>query len=129
MVDQIPIFPSTDFDRTEAFWSLLGYGETERFGAEYMIMRHPDGLEQHFFALHRINTKKNFHGAYVRFEDVGAADRLHEEWNETASTEAFTDLAGKAGRVTAIQSTNYGLREFAMLDPDGSLLRIGAPTG
>lgn len=127
MVEQIPIFPSTDFDRTEAFWALLGYGSTERFGAEYMIMRHPAGLEQHFFPLARISTKKNFHGAYIRFDQPGQADTLFEEWTQAAGTSAFEELAGKAGRIVPITDTSYGLREFAMLDPDGSLLRVGAP--
>ena len=129
MVEQIPIFPSSDFDRTEEFWALLGYGDTVRHGGEYMIMRHPLGFEQHFFSLARINPKKNFHGAYVRFETPGDAAELYQQWSNAAASETFTSLAGNVGRIAELTDTSYGLQEFAMLDPDGSLLRVGAPIG
>lgn len=47
---------------------------------------------------------------------VSDADALHAAWQ----------AAGTGGRLTAVADTPYGLREFAHIDPDGNLLRIGA---
>jgi hypothetical protein len=43
---------------------------------------------------------------------------LHEEWKA---------LDGLPGRLIRPQDTPYGLREFAYIDPDGTLHRIGSP--
>ncbi|QCO16297.1 VOC family protein [Azospirillum brasilense] len=48
---------------------------------------------------------------------VNDADALHAAWQ----------AAKVDGRLTAPADTPYGLREFAHIDPDGNLLRIGAP--
>ncbi|EWY36122.1 hypothetical protein N825_29645 [Skermanella stibiiresistens SB22] len=48
---------------------------------------------------------------------VGDADALHAAWR----------VAGVEGRLMAPQDTPYGLREFAYLDPDNNLLRVGSP--
>ncbi|WP_114858603.1 bleomycin resistance protein [Azospirillum brasilense] len=49
---------------------------------------------------------------------VNDADALYAAWQ----------AAKVDGRLTAPADTPYGLREFAHIDPDGNLLRIGAPT-
>jgi catechol 2,3-dioxygenase-like lactoylglutathione lyase family enzyme len=49
---------------------------------------------------------------------VGDADALHAEWSA---------IAGLEGRLVSPQNTPYGLREFAYIDPDGTLHRIGSP--
>jgi hypothetical protein len=48
---------------------------------------------------------------------VSDADALHAEW---------AALENLAGRLIAPQETDYGLREFAYVDPDGTLHRIGS---
>ncbi|OBH07202.1 glyoxalase-like protein [Mycobacterium sp. E2699] len=48
---------------------------------------------------------------------VRDADALHAEW---AALENLT------GRLTDPEDTPYGLREFAYVDPDGTLLRVGS---
>ena len=48
---------------------------------------------------------------------VNDADALYAAWQ----------AAKVDGRLTAPADTPYGLREFAHIDPDGNLLRIGAP--
>lgn len=48
---------------------------------------------------------------------VSDADALHADWA------ALPDLAG---RLTDPGDTPYGLREFAYVDPDGTLHRVGS---
>jgi catechol 2,3-dioxygenase-like lactoylglutathione lyase family enzyme len=48
---------------------------------------------------------------------VSDADALHAEWKASDNLE---------GRLTAPHDTPYGLREFAYVDPDGTLHRIGS---
>ncbi|OBI12294.1 glyoxalase-like protein [Mycobacterium sp. E2327] len=50
---------------------------------------------------------------------VSDADALYAEW---------AALENLAGRLIEPQETDYGLREFAYVDPDGTLHRIGSPT-
>ncbi len=49
---------------------------------------------------------------------VSDADALHAEWEA---------LDGLGGRLLPPHDTPYGLREFAYVDPDGTLHRIGSP--
>ena len=48
---------------------------------------------------------------------VSDADAVHAEW--TAS--------GVDGRFGEVRDTDYGLREFGYVDPDGTLHRVGSP--
>ena len=48
---------------------------------------------------------------------VGDADALHREWTAVAPD------AG--GRINAVEDKPWGLREFAVWDPHGNLLRVG----
>jgi hypothetical protein len=51
--------------------------------------------------------------AYVRVDD---ADKLDAEWS----------AAGIPG-LTELRNTDYRMREFAYIDPDGNLLLFGTP--
>jgi len=125
---QLPIFPSSDFDRTVAFYSALEFDEVSRFGSNYLIIEHASGIELHFYGAGKVKSKSNDHAVYIRFETVEPVDELHSAWSAIAATTAFDVVAGKAGRVLPPTDTDYGLREFALLDADGNLLRIGSPT-
>ncbi|WP_141579254.1 VOC family protein [Actinomadura sp. WMMA1423] len=48
---------------------------------------------------------------------VSDADALHAEWSR----------AGVPGRLGEPDDTPYGLREFAYVDPEGTLHRVGSP--
>lgn len=122
---QIPIFPSSDFDRTTAFYDTLGFIEENRYGTNYLIVQHPVGIELHFYGAGKVKSKANDHAVYIRFGSVVPVDSLHAGWAVIAESSGFAVVAGKAGRVLPPVDTDYGLREFALLDPDGNLLRIG----
>ena len=125
---QIPIFPSSDFDRTVELYGRIDFVEVNRFGDEYMIIEHPVGMELHFFSS-GVKPRTNDHGAYIRFESLDEFEDLYRRWNGLTNTPAFARAAGKIGRMHAAVDTDYGLREFALLDADGNLLRLGAPLG
>ncbi len=126
---QIPIFPSSDFDRTAAFFEMLGFTEEARYGANYLIITHPMTLELHFYGAGKVKSKANDHAAYVRFDSVEPIDSLHAAWELAARSSGFAVVAGKAGRVLPPVDTDYALREFALLDPDGNLIRLGGNLG
>ena len=123
---QIPIFPSSDFDRTVDFWSKVDFVEGARFGDYHLILDHPDGLELHFFSSD-VKPRTNEHNAYIRFESLNDFEALYTRWNGLTNTPAFARAAGKIGRMHSAKNTDYGLREFALVDADGNLIRIGGP--
>ncbi len=122
---QIPVFPSSDFERTAAFYATLGFIESNRFGTNYLILEHPVGIELHFYGAGKVKSKANDHAVYIRFGSVEPVNSLHSAWEVIAESSGFAVVAGKAGRVLPPVDTDYGLREFALLDADGNLLRIG----
>jgi len=123
---QIPIFPSGGFDATAAFWGHIGFVETARFGDDYLILQHEIGMELHFYSSD-VKPRTNDHGAYVRFDSLDELDALYTRWNGRCNTPAFSRVAGKIGRLHNAVDTDYGLREFALIDHDGNLLRLGGP--
>ena len=122
---QIPIFPSSDFDRTVEFYGRIDFVEGARYGDEYLIIDHPAGLELHFYAA-KVKPRTNDHGAYVRFDSLDELDALYARWNGLTNTPAFARADGKIGRMHNAVDTDYGMREFALLDADGNLLRLGS---
>ena len=52
----------------------------------------------------------------MRFDTAGAVDDLYSVWSAL-------DLGD--GRITEPQNMDYGLREFAVLDPMRNLMRVG----
>ncbi|MDH3499752.1 MAG: hypothetical protein OEM97_06490 [Acidimicrobiia bacterium] len=112
----IPIFPSPDFDETEGFYTQLGFHEVARFGGEYLIIQHPANIELHFFHDAHVDLAKNDHGAYVRFGSDFEAESLYNQWWAAGP---------EGGDLRAPATTDYGLLEFALLDPHRNLLRVG----
>jgi len=125
---QIPVFPSSGFDGTAAFYGHLEFSEVSRFGDNYLILKHDLGMELHFYGAGSVKPRTNDHAVYVRFSTAAEVDALYTRWNGLANTPAFARVAGKIGRLNAPVDADYGLREFALLDHDGNLLRLGGET-
>lgn len=106
----IPILLSTDLDRTAGFYSQLGFTERSRWD-DYLIVTR-EAAELHFF---RDTDRRHAGGCYLR---IGDAKSLHGEWSDA-----------EGGRIFPLQTTDYGLVEFAIHDPDGNQIRIGSPDG
>ena len=117
----VPILPSRDLDDTLRFYERLGFRNQ---GAapdvwDYLIIGR-GGIELHFLAMPEIDPLTTIAGCYLRVED---ADALYREWDAVGvPTEAET-----GSRLIAPADTDYGMREFALVDRSGNLVRVGSP--
>lgn len=114
----IPILPSRSIAATLSFYRVLGFeGEAHEHSAEYAILsRGP--IELHFFAHPELDPTSSCAGCYLRVSDVA-------DWHRACSAAALP--ARGIPRLDRLEDKPWGLREFALIDPDGNLLRIGQP--
>jgi catechol 2,3-dioxygenase-like lactoylglutathione lyase family enzyme len=112
-----PILPSRDLAATADFYSRLGFEHAGLWPDEYLIVTRDD-IGLHFFFSRNHDPATSDHGCYLYVSD---ADALFAEFSELGLPDAgIPRLHG------APEDTDYGLREFALIDPDGNLLRIGS---
>jgi diamine N-acetyltransferase len=112
----IPILPCRSVAATVAFYGRLGFeGGTHETDARYAILRRGP-LELHFFVFEDLVPADSYAGCYLRVADVEGVHR--------AFAEAELPSAG-IPRMDALEDRQWGMREFAVVDPDGNLLRIG----
>ncbi|MFN7553387.1 MAG: bleomycin resistance protein [Pseudomonadota bacterium] len=112
----IPILPSRDIGATLAFYRRLGFeGEAHAADAGYAILTRGT-LELHFFRHPTVVPAESSAGCYLRVADAGA---IHREFAAAGL------LRRGIPRIDALEDKPWGLREFAIVDPDGNLLRIG----
>jgi hypothetical protein len=57
------------------------------------------------------------------FVYVDDADRLYQEWKAVG----IAKDAKTGSRLEAPMDTDYGMREFALVDKSGNLVRVGSP--
>jgi catechol 2,3-dioxygenase-like lactoylglutathione lyase family enzyme len=117
----VPILPSRDLEETLAFYERLGF---ELRGApietyRYLIVGRGT-IELHFWDAPNVDPLTTDASCYLRVRD---ADALHREW---AAIGVTTDPA-TGSRLVAPVDAEYGMREFALVDPSGNLLRVGSP--
>ena len=111
----IPILPSRSLEDTVAFYGRLGFaGGIHPHGA-YAIL-HRGTVELHFFLHRELVPSESSAGCYIRVTDV---DRLHRELGSAGLPRAGIP------RMDALADKPWGMREFAVIDPDGSLVRVG----
>ena len=120
MIGVAPILESRDLAATSAFYQRLGFEQKGLWPDEYLIlMRGEVGL--HFVLSPEMEPRSTAGACYLYVED---ADALYAEY-------ARLDLPGEGiPRLHGSpEQTDYGLREFALVDLDGNLLRIGSFSG
>lgn len=112
----IPTLPSRSLPATLAFYARLGFtGRLLGVGDSYAILTRGD-VEIHFFAHPTLRPEVSYGGCYLR---VAHADALYEALRSAA-------LPGSGiPRMDVIADKPWGMREFAVVDEDGNLLRIG----
>lgn len=111
-----PILPVRDVRAALAHYWSLGFKVTAYDeAAEDPVYGFLDwgGVSLHLARVPDLDPESSVVACYLYVSD---ADALHAAWQ----------AAGVGGRLTAVSETPYGLREFAHIDPDGNLLRIGA---
>jgi catechol 2,3-dioxygenase-like lactoylglutathione lyase family enzyme len=116
-----PILPSRDLDGTAAFYAPLGFSVAARYPEPeaYLILRR-GGIELHFVVVPDLDPATSCAGAYVRLQHV---DPLYEEFARVLHG------APPQPRLLSPEDKSWGMREFALIDPDGTLLRFGAHIG
>lgn len=110
-----PILPAREFDETSEFYQKLGFRETGRWDEGYMIMVR-DKVEVHFFLHPNLVPTSSHHMAYIRTEDV---DGLSDEFTKIGLPDSGIP------RVESAENKSWEMREMAVVDPNGTLLRIG----
>ncbi len=117
----VPILPSRNLHETLEFYSRLGF---DRRGASiekhrYLIIGR-GSIELHFYEAPGVDPLTTDSGCYIRVRD---ADTLHRDWEQIGvPSDAVT-----GSRLMSPTDTEYGMREFALVDKSGNLLRIGSP--
>jgi catechol 2,3-dioxygenase-like lactoylglutathione lyase family enzyme len=113
-----PILPARDFEGTARFYQRLSFAVVSQYQPPdaYLILRRQD-VELHFFPFPELDPATSYAGCYIRTPDV-------EAWFETCSAAALP--ASGIPRLIPLANRSWGMREFALVDPNGSLIRIGA---
>jgi catechol 2,3-dioxygenase-like lactoylglutathione lyase family enzyme len=116
----VPILPSRDLDETLAFYTRLGFeprgAPIDRF--RYLIVGRGT-VELHFFDFPGVDPLTTDFMCYIHVRD---ADGLYGDWNRAG----VPNDPATGSRLMPPQDTDYGMREFALVDPSGNLLRIGS---
>jgi len=106
----IPVIPSLDLQRSVEFYKLYFGCKAEWFD-EYVVLHN----DQHF-NLHLWKCTDSYlcinGGFYVRVKNV---DAMFERLN----------VPGVIHPNGSLETKSWGMREFAITDPDGNLIRIG----
>ncbi|MBI3725294.1 VOC family protein [bacterium] len=113
-----PVLPVRDVGAALAHYRKLGfeahaYDEQGPEGPIYGFLSWGP-VQLHLALFRELDPEKNTSASYIYVDD---ADALHEAWRKAAP----------GGRLAAVTDTPYRLREFAHVDPDGNLLRVGSP--
>ncbi len=111
--ETIPILASRDIAETTAFYERLGFavrGRYEDFGPTYLILRRDD-VELHFVHSPEADPAESHGGCYLRLADAQA---VYEQWEPLGIPEIHPP-----------RDTEWGMREFFVIDPSGNLLRVG----
>ena len=123
-----PILPVADLEAALAFYERLGFA-TSRYDAGYGYARR-ERLVLHLRASPELDPRANPSAAWV---DVADVDALHAEWIALGLAGFAGDGAQALeprGRISArVEARPWGVREFAILDPDDNRLRFGTPDG
>ncbi|MBP0450974.1 VOC family protein [Kitasatospora sp. RG8] len=118
----VPVLPSRDLDETLDFYGRLGFeSRGARAGWHGYLILVRGSVELHFQHDAQVDPLATAGSCYVHVDD---ADALHRAWAEIGVPR--DDVTGS--RLTAPADTSYRMREFALVDRSGNLLRIGSPS-
>jgi uncharacterized glyoxalase superfamily protein PhnB len=109
-----PIIPVRDLDVALARYEQLGFAARAYSGEERYGYVTRDSVSLH---LTESPEHDPLSSAPMVYLDVTDADAVHREWS----------AAGVEGRLVPPQDKAWGMREFAYVDPDGTLHRVGSP--
>jgi catechol 2,3-dioxygenase-like lactoylglutathione lyase family enzyme len=117
----VPILPSRNLEETLEFYSQLGFelqgAPIERY--RYLIIGR-GAVELHFWDAPNVDPLTTDASCYIRVDD---ADALYREWEQVG----IARDAATGSRLVPPVDTDYGIREFALVDRSGNLIRVGSP--
>jgi catechol 2,3-dioxygenase-like lactoylglutathione lyase family enzyme len=105
----VAIVPAGDLDASQAFYERLGFTATSVYDLHgYRILHDAAGASIHLTRVDPgwIDAGRNAHGIYLYAENVA-------------------ELAAALGCIA--ETKPWGLIEFAVSDPEGTLVRVGWP--
>ncbi len=112
-----PKLPMRDKVATRAYYiSKLGFEELGSVDYAGYLMVKKDAVEIHFFEFKELDPKENYGQVYIRVYDI---DNLYQ---------SFLDNKVPIHPNDPLQIKPWGLKEFALLDPDNNLLTFGEST-
>lgn len=111
----IPILPSRSLPDTITFYRSLGFSGDVHPHGDYAILTR-GAVEIHFFTHRDLQPAESFAGCYLRVSDV-------ESFHRSAAALPARGIP----RLDPLEAKPWGMKEFAIVDPDGNLLRIGQP--
>ena len=107
-----PIIPVRNLDAALERYRRLGFAARGYDGPERYGFVERGAVQMHLTEWAEHDPARTAAAVYLYVSD---ADAVHDEW------------AGAEGRLGAPRDTPWGLREFAYVDPDGTLHRVGSP--
>ncbi|MGR1580283.1 bleomycin resistance protein [Thalassobius sp. S69A] len=107
--------PSSDFTATADFYARLGFDVAFR-NAGWMILKR-GALELEFFPHPELDKRTSWFSACIRLDGI---DSILAEWQTVGLPDGETDIP----RLTGAFQLPDAPRMFALVDPDGSLLRV-----
>ncbi len=111
----IPILPSRSVSDTLTFFRRLGFEGNVHSHGDYAILTRGT-VELHFFTHRELIPAESSAMCYIRVSDVESIYRAF----------ALAELPRRGiPRLDALDDKPWGMREFAIVDSDGNLIRIG----
>ncbi|MEZ5997017.1 MAG: bleomycin resistance protein [Hyphomonadaceae bacterium] len=115
MTDRVTAnLPSRDLDKTAAFYEALGFQVRFKDDGWMILDRGP--LELEFFPMPKLKPEESWFSACFRVDDL---DALYADFRAAGLSGDCRD----APRLTPPKTESFGLRLFALVDLDGSLIR------
>lgn len=115
----VPILPSRNLRESLSFYGELGFENRGMPPEEwdYLILGR-GGIEIHFYPAPDVDPLKT---AACCYAFVGDAQALYDEWANVVVPDTST-----GSRLIPPMDTDYGMREFGLVDRSGNLVRIGS---
>ena len=119
----VPILPSRDLAASLRFYEGLGFRNAGAPPEEwdYLILLRGEVM-LHLVHEPSVDPLRTASSCYVYVDDV---DALHARWRD-AWPELTPDQRAAGTRLVAPVETDHGMREMAVVDLDGNLLRAGS---
>ena len=109
-----PVIPVRDLDAAPARYRALGFTVEPYMGGERYGFVERGGIHFHLVELADHDPGSSATHVYLYVSDV---DALRAEWAEVDD----------AGALSVCYDTPYGLREFSLIDSEGTMHRVGSP--